>query len=412
MVDDVGADFTERPSARDPMTLSGEFLVVNCGSSSIKLGVFAAGAVRRVWSAGVERIGQAEAHFQVSDGGRLPVGVSRPVADHDAALRMLFDAVAQRASGSALSAVGHRVVHGGLEFDGPQLLDAGAEEKLRGLVPLAPLHMPRNLAGIAAARRACPNLPQVACFDTTFHRTLPRRAAMLALPRKLFDSGVRRYGFHGLSFEYIVEALRGTGVDVARERIVIAHLGAGASMCALREGRSIETTMGFSTLTGLPMSTRCGDADPGAVLHLLTARGLSAEQLQRMLYLESGLLGVSGVSGDMQVLLARAHEPGPAEAIDLFCYQARRQIASLAAVLGGLDRLVFTGGIGANAADVRAQICAELGFLGVALDESRNLGMARLISTNASSVAVEALETDEEVVIARHVRRALESLTL
>ncbi len=385
------------------MTLHGDVLVVNCGSSSIKLGVFEA---RRIWSASVERIGQTDSHLQLSEGSRPPAG---PVADHDTALRMLFDAVSQRAGSSALSAVGHRVVHGGLEFDGPRLLDADLEATLRGLVPLAPLHMPRNLAGIAAARRVWPQLPQVACFDTTFHRTLPPRAAMMALPRTLFDAGVRRHGFHGLSFEFVVEALRASRVNLLRERIIIAHLGAGASMCALKDGRSVETTMGFSTLAGLPMSTRCGDVDPGALLYLQSARGLTVEQLQHVLYRDSGLLGVSGVSGDMKVLLARAHEPGPAEAIDLFCYQARRQIASLAAVLGGLDRLVFTGGIGANAPAVRARICAELGFLGIALNEGRNLGMARLISSDASSVAVEAFETDEEIVIARHVRRVLES---
>lgn len=388
------------------MTLHGDVLVVNCGSSSIKLGVFEAGAARRIWSASVERIGQTDSHLQLSEGSRSPAG---PVANHDTALRMLFDAVSQRAGSSALSAVGHRVVHGGLEFDGPRLLDADLEATLRGLVPLAPLHMPRNLAGIAAARRVWPQLPQVACFDTTFHRTLPPRAAMMALPRTLFDAGVRRYGFHGLSFEFVVEALRASRVNLLRERIIIAHLGAGASMCALKDGRSVETTMGFSTLAGLPMSTRCGDVDPGALLYLQSARGLTVEQLQHVLYQDSGLLGVSGVSGDMKVLLARAHEPGPAEAIDLFCYQARRQIASLAAVLGGLDRLVFTGGIGANAPAVRARICAELGFLGIALNEGRNVGMARLISSDASSVAVDALETDEEVIMARHVRRVLES---
>ena len=389
------------------MTSDGEILVVNCGSSSVKLGVFDASASHRIWSAGVERIGQADTRLQILEGEDLITGDSREITDHDAALRILFEAARQRAPSSRLRAIGHRVVHGGSEFDRPQILDAAAEAKLLALVPLAPLHMPQNLAGVAAARRLWPNLPRIACFDTMFHSTLPRRAAMMALPRALFERGVRRYGFHGLSYEFVVGALKRDGVDIARERIIIAHLGAGASMCALENGRSIETTMGFSTLAGLPMSTRCGDLDPGAILHLLTDDRLSLDELQQLLYRESGLLGLSGMSGDMKALLARADDPRAAEAIDFFCYQARRQVGALAAVLGGVDRLVFTGGIGVNAPGVRARICGGLGFLGIELDSARNAEGVRLLSSDASAVLVEMRQTDEELVIARHVREIM-----
>lgn len=385
------------------MTPDGEILVVNCGSSSVKLGVFDASASRRIWSAGVERIGQADTRLEILEGEGLIGGEGGEIADHDAALRFLFEAVGLRAPSSRLRAIGHRVVHGGSEFERPRILDAAAEEKLLALVPLAPLHMPKNLAGVAAARRLWPNLPQVACFDTMFHSTLPHRAAMMALPRALFERGVRRYGFHGLSYEFIVGALKSEGVDIACERIIIAHLGAGASMCAIRNGRSIETTMGFSTLAGLPMSTRCGDLDPGAILHLLTDDRLSLDELQHLLYQESGLLGLSGMSGDMKALLARADEPHAAEAIDCFCYQARRHVGALAAVLGGVDRVVFTGGIGVNAPAVRAQICGGLAFLGIELDSVRNAEGVRVLSSDTSAVLVEVRQTDEELVVARHV---------
>jgi acetate kinase len=386
------------------VTPDGEILVVNCGSSSVKLGVFDASASHRLWSAGVERIGQAEPRLQILESESPVAGDSWEIHDHDAALRILFEAVRQRAPRSRLRAIGHRVVHGGSEFDRPQILDAAAEAKLLALVPLAPLHMPQSLAGVTAARRLWPNLPQIACFDTMFHSTLPPRAAMMALPRALFEQGVRRYGFHGLSYEFVVGALKSDGVDLTSERIIIAHLGAGASMCAIKNGGSIETTMGFSTLAGLPMSTRCGDLDPGAILHLLTDDRLSLDELQRLLYRESGLLGLSGISGDMKVLLAQADEPHAAEAIDFFCYQARRHVGALAAVLGGVDRLVFTGGIGVNAPAVRAQICGGLAFLGLDLDSARNAEGVRVLSSDASAVLVELRQTDEELVIARHVR--------
>jgi len=281
------------------------------------------------------------------------------------------------------------------------------ENRLRGLIPLAPLHQPHNLAGIAAVRRARPSLPQIACFDTAFHRSLPRLATLTALPREFCDGGIRRYGFHGLSYEYVADALRRRGIKIDRERIIIAHLGNGASMCALRHGQSVETTMGFSTLAGLPMGTRCGDLDPGVILYLLAEKGMTVERVQRLLYEESGLLGVSGLSRNMQDLLAKPAEPAAAEAVELFCYQARRHLAALTAALGGLDRVVFTGGIGANAPAVRAKICAGLEYLGIVLDAERNVAGGRDVSADASRVAIEAFSTDEELMIARHVRNVL-----
>jgi acetate kinase len=281
------------------------------------------------------------------------------------------------------------------------------EARLRQLIPLAPLHQPHNLAGITAIRKARPDIPQIACFDTAFHHDLPRLATLTALPQQLYDQGVRRYGFHGLSYEYVVDALRGSGVDVDREHIIIAHLGSGASMCAMSGGHSVETTMGFSTLAGLPMGTRCGDLDPGIVLYLLKEKGMTVERVEHLLYEESGLRGVSGLSGNMQDLLARSTEPAAIEAVEVFCYQARRHLAALTATLGGLDRLVFTGGIGANAPTVRAQICAGLEYLGIQLDVARNAGNDRVVSPDASDVAIETFPTDEELMIARHVRQVL-----
>lgn len=391
------------------MARSGEILVINSGSSSVKFGVFEARTLSRVWSAEVAGVG-GSARLRVTDARTHTIDVALAAPDHAIALKVLIESASSRPRAGAFGAIGHRVVHGGAQFQEPIAIDADIEARLRALVPLAPLHMPQNLGGIEAARVAWPNVAQIACFDTMFHATLPRRAAMMALPRALFNKGVRRYGFHGLAFESVVANLRGAGIDVDRERIVIAHLGAGASMCALENGRSIETTMGFSTLAGLPMATRCGDVDPGALLYLMVSRDFSTGRLQELLYFQSGLLGLSGVSGDLKTLLARQAEPHVAEAIEIYCYQARRHVASLAAALGGLDRLVFTGGAGANAPLIRADICARLGFLGVALDEARNRQNQRLVSSAASGVAVEAIQADEEARIAHHVARTLGAL--
>jgi acetate kinase len=281
----------------------------------------------------------------------------------------------------------------------PSLSPRPWRARLRELVPLAPLLQPHNLAGIAAVRAVRPDLAQIACFDTAFHHTLPRLARLFALPRDLHEAGIRRYGFHGLSYEYVVEALRRRNIDLDRERIIVAHLGNGASMCALRGGRSVETTMGFSTLAGLMMGTRSGDLDPGVVLYPLTRKGLSPADILTLLYQQSGLRGVSGMTSDMRELLARRSESAAGEAVDLFCYRARHHLAALTAAIGGLDRIVFTGGIGAHAPEIRQGICAGLAYLGVTVDASANTTCAPTISAPHAPVTVKVLASDEEVMI-------------
>lgn len=394
----------------DTMTATDRtILVINSGSSSVKFALFATqAALPRLWSGAIERIGLVNGHFHAVDAdGVTQIEEAADVADHNAALRMLLDTVEQRASGAPLAAVGHRVVHGGPDCDCPLIVTDAAEERLRRLIPLAPLHQPNSLAGIAAVRSARPNLLQVACFDTAFHHGMPRLAKLTGLPREFYGQGVRRYGFHGLSYEFVVNALRRSGVEVDRERIVVAHLGNGASMCALEGGRSVDTTMGFSTLAGLPMGTRCGDLDPGIVLYLLAEKGLSIDLIRHLLYEESGLLGISGSSRNMQDLLAQSAQPSATEAVEYYTYQVRRQLGALTASLGGLDRLVFTGGIGANAAVIRAKVCTGLAFLGITLDSKRNGAGERLISAHDSRVAVEAFSTNEELMIASHVHQVV-----
>ena len=388
---------------------TGAILVINCGSSSVKFAVFTSErSPLRFWSGSIDRIGVANTRFHIVDNqGQTVIDQADPIADHETALAQVLDTIDRRASQLALAAVGHRIVHGGADCDCPVIVTSAVETRLQQLVPLAPLHQPHNLAGIAAVRKTRPSLSQIACFDTAFHHDLPRLATLTALPRAFYGEGVRRFGFHGLSYEYIVDALRRSGVDVDHERIVIAHLGNGASMCAVSGGRSVETTMGFSTLAGLPMGTRCGDLDPGIVLYLLKAKGMTVERVEHLLYEESGLLGVSGVTSNMQDLLSRPDTQTAIEAVEVFCYQARRHLAALTATLGGLDRVVFTGGIGANAPIVRAKICAGLEYLDLKLDEARNASNDPIVSAHSSRVAVQALPTDEELTIARHVREML-----
>jgi len=388
----------------------GAILTLNAGSSSLKFAIFAnGGKSRRLWSGAIEEIGLPGAHFRLSDARQTVVGDEMGRIDtHEVALDRLFAAIERQSDHLGLAAVGHRVAHGGPECDCPKPVTPALLAQLHRLVPLAPLHLPANIAGIEAVCAARPDLLQVACFDTSFHHGMPRLARLSGLPRAMQDAGLRRYGYHGLSYEYILGALRGDGVDVAREKIIVAHLGNGASMCAIRGGQSIETTMGFSTLAGLPMGTRSGDVDPGLLLHLLTERQMTAEELSRLLYAESGLLGLSGVSRDMKDLLARP-EAEAAEAVAYFCYHARRHLAGLTAAMGGLDRLVFTGGIGANAPQVRAAICEGLGYLGITLERGANARGARVISVPRAPVTVEARQTDEEAMIAGHVRDMLAS---
>ncbi|MBZ0209736.1 MAG: acetate/propionate family kinase [Hyphomicrobium sp.] len=380
-------------------------LVINSGSSSVKFAVFATDpTMPRLLSGIVDRIGLVGGRFEVRDEtGKVLFDQPSSIVNHKAALFLLIKTLGEQLGARTLSAVGHRIVHGGANCDCPLPVTKELEVRLQLLVPLAPLHLPHNLAGIAAIRELQPDLPQVACFDTAFHHSLPRLARLTTLPREFQDQAIRRYGFHGLSYEYIVDALRKDGVNVARERILVAHLGNGASMCALKDGRSVETTMGFSTLAGLMMGTRSGDLDPGVLLYLLMEKGMSAEAVQKLLYERSGLLGVSGASSDMRQLLSQDDNPAAAEAIDLFCYRARQHLAALTAALGGLDRLVFTGGIGANAPEIRARICDGLAYLGITLDRKTNLAGDMTISPSGAAVTVQAVHSDEEVMIARHV---------
>ena len=397
-------------SAAPSQSPSSAILAINSGASSVKFALFGAvGDGKLRWSGEVDRIGQAGGRLCIVDSqGKTLLDDARPVKTHEDALGLVLEAIEHRASSVEVAAAGHRIVHGGEEGDRPQLITPTVEVRLRKLTPLAPLHQPHNLAGVAAIRRMRPDLTQVACFDTAFHHTLPRLATLVPLPRALRDEGLRRYGFHGLSYEYVTETLRADGVDLESERIIVAHLGDGASMCAIKGGRSVETTMGFSTMSGLPMASRCGDLDPGAILYLLLEKGLAADRVQDLLYRRSGLFGLSGFSGDMRQLLAHPDHPGATEAVDFFCYQARKHLAALTATLGGLDRLVFTGGVGAHAPVVREKICDGLGYLGVALDPARNLGGERLISDQSSGVPIEAFLTDEQAVIARQVRQVLQ----
>ncbi len=396
------------------MTSDPAILVINCGSSSVKFALFAAVAsLPRLWSGAIERIGLPEGRFHAAnENGATIIDETLAIPDHPRALRLLLRKLAQHPSGVSPVAVGHRVVHGGAGCDCPLPVDVALLTRLRRLIPLAPLHLPHNLAGIAAVRGVRPDLPQVACFDTAFHQKLPRLARLTSLPRAFADEGIHRYGFHGLSCEYVMGELhRRHGTAVAKERIIIAHLGNGASMAAIKDGRSIDTTMGFSTLGGLPMGTRSGDLDPGILLYLLTEKGMTAEQVQHVLYEQSGLLGISGLSRNMQELLEHS-DSAAAEAVDFFCYQARKHLAALTASLGGLDRLVFTGGIGTNAPAIRAQISAGLSYLGLDLDQGRNDRNESIISTSSSAVVIEALATNEELMIARHVWHVLAEQTM
>ena len=386
-------------------------LAINCGSSSIKFALFDAESEepQEVWSGAFERIGLGSSRFVVTGTcGAILIDESREAANHIAALDILLAFAEAHTSRGGLWAVGHRVVHGGDGRDGPLLVTPATEASLQRLVPLAPLHLPHNLAGILAVRLRRPDLPQVACFDTAFHHGLPKVARLTGLPRKIEEDSIRRYGFHGLSYEYVIEEIRRRdGETAAKERIIVAHLGNGASMAAIKGGRSVETTMGFSTLAGLPMGTRSGDIDPGALLYLLIEKKMTPDQLQQLLYEKSGLIGLSGVSRNMADLLGQQDTSGPAEAIDFFCYHAQRHLASLTAPLGGVDRLVFTGGIGANSPEIRARVCAALNYLGLNLDHDRNARNERVISASDSPVLIEAFKTNEELVIARHTHAVL-----
>ena len=390
----------------------GRILVVNAGSSSVKCGLYATAGERPTRVAGVHcdiqddrmrlttLIGGSERIEDLPRPALASADVSaRNVSPWHTALAVVLDRAATLAGGR-VAAVGHRVVHGGEFLARPVVVTPRVLEDLASLAPLAPLHQPQNVAGIRAAAAALPEAVQVACFDTAFHHTCPPVATRLAIPRQWHEAGIRRYGFHGLSYESVVTRLPEiTGTMPARA--VVAHLGAGASLCAIRDGLSIATTMGFTPLDGLVMATRCGSIDPGAVLHLVLRAGLSAAAVETMLTRESGLVGVSGISGDMRVLLESA-DPRAEEAVELFCERAARETASLAAALGGLDAVVFTAGIGEHAPAIRERICAKLRWLGLELDPAANAVGGPRTSMAQSRIAVWVIPTDEEGVIATH----------
>lgn len=375
-------------------------LVLNSGSSSIKFKVFRGSDV---FLAGlIEGIGTSPRMIAEPMGGDGKV--ERKLADdadHGAALEAAFSYLFGQFPDMQVNGVGHRVVHGGTAYAEPVLIDDRLLGELERLCPLAPLHQPHNLAGIRAVKHAFPNAPQVACFDTAFHRKHPWVNDIFALPRSYFEEGVRRYGFHGLSYEFIVKKLTEVAPDIADKRVVVAHLGNGASLCAIKEQRSVGSTMGFSALDGLPMGTRCGQLDPGVVLYLMQARKMTAEEISNLLYTQSGLKGLSGISSDMRELEAST-DPRASEAIDYFVFRIRREIGAMAAVLGGIDGLVFTGGIGENSARIRALVCRDMGWLGISVDDEANGENRMRISREGSTVKVLAVPTDEERMIARH----------
>jgi acetate kinase len=385
----------------------GAILALNAGSSSIKFALFASGRVRAAHGA-IAGIGTAPRFTATAaDGTALPGREFPPAATHEAMLGTLLDFVATHLPGAPLAAVGHRVVHGGQAFAAPVRVTPAVLAALDALTPLAPLHQPHNLAPIRALAATNPNLVQVACFDTAFHRSMPPLATRFALPRALHDAGIRRYGFHGLSYAWLAARLRAIAPEVAAGRVIAAHLGNGASLCAMRGGVSVETTMGFTALDGLMMGTRCGALDAGVVLHLLQQRGMTPAAVSDLLYNRSGLLGVSGISPDMHVLLD-SPDPRAAEAVALFCARIVREAGALAAALGGLDGLVFAGGIGEHAAPVRETVCAGLGFLGLRLDPAANAAGAGRISAPDSRVAAFVIPTDEEAMIATEVQEVLD----
>jgi acetate kinase len=323
---------------------------------------------------------------------------------HDGAMEHLRAFLREQLAGDRLIGVGHRVVHGGLDYTGPVRIDRRVLEALERLVPLAPLHQPHNLSPITALLERTPELAQVACFDTSFHRTNPDVAQRFALPAELHAAGVRRYGFHGLSYEYIASVLPRVDGRAAAGRTIALHLGNGSSMCAMAAGRSVATTMGFTAVDGLPMGTRCGALDPGVILYLMDERKLDARAIERLIYRESGLLGVSGVSSDMRALLASA-DPRARLAIDLYVYRIRRELGSLAAALGGLDALVFTAGIGENAPLIRERVCRDAAWLELEIDPAANAAGGPRISAPGSRVSAWVIPTDEELMVGRHTRR-------
>ena len=381
-------------------------LVVNAGSSSLKFAVYRehAGQLALSGRGQIEAIGRSP-RFEARDAAGTIVADKSwspgEYAGHDTAFAFLRRWIEGHLGGDPLVAAGHRVVHGGTVFTRPVRIDAAVLERLAALSPLAPLHQPHNLAAIRALMAVHPDLPQVACFDTAFHASAAPVAMRFALPRDFYEAGVRRYGFHGLSYEYIARALREAAPELAAGRVVVAHLGNGASMCAMHGGRSVDTTMGLTALDGLAMGTRCGALDPGVILYLLQQRGMTADAVEDLLYHRSGLLGLSGCSSDMRDLLASGDRPAR-EAIETYVFRIARELGALTASLGGLDALVFTAGIGERAPAIRAAVCARSAWLGLRLDPGANARGGPLVSVPGSRPSVWVIPTDEEKMIALH----------
>ena len=386
-------------------------LTINGGSSSIKFAFFEANdSLKRILDGVIERIGSQKAVLRVK-GLNQADNFSRPVAasDHTRAVGALVDWIQESGRRDGLTAVGHRVVHGGPKYSEPQRITAEMVEELRRLSPFDPEHLPEEILLTEEFHRRFPDLPQVACFDTAFHHDLPRVARLLSIPRRYEAKGVRRYGFHGLSYAFLLEELdRLAGAEAAKGRVIMAHLGNGASLAAVHERKPVDTSMSFTPTAGIPMSTRSGDLDPGLLWFLARTEGLNARRFNEMVNFQSGLLGISETSSDMSDLLEREnHDVRAAEAVALFCYQVKKWIGAYAAALGGVDTLVFSGGIGENSPVVRARICEGLGFLGVELEEKLNMANAAVISTRAGRVPVRVIRTDEEWMIANTVCRIL-----
>ncbi|MDQ2785846.1 MAG: acetate/propionate family kinase [Chloroflexota bacterium] len=385
-------------------------LTINTGSSSLKAALYQnAPAERRKLAIQAERIGTARGRVRIADAnGATLLDEERDLTGQDTALHALLSWLHDHRSDHPFDAVGHRVVHGGMHYREPQRVTPALLTALQQLTLIDPDHLPQALSAIRTVGEAHPDLPQVACFDTAFHRHMPPVAQRYALPHTYGDAGIIRYGFHGLSYEYIMQALRAEDRGSADRRVIIAHLGNGASMVAVRGGMSIDTTMGFTPTGGLVMGTRVGDLDPSVPLYLLRSRSMTSDEVVTLLTKEAGMRGVSGTSGDMRDLLEKeSSDPRAAEAVALFCYQAKKFVGALAAALGGLDTLIFTGGIGEHAAPVRKRICADLEFFGIQLDPKRNAADAPVISADDGAVTVRVMPTDEDLMIARHTYRLL-----
>ncbi len=383
--------------------MTDHILILNAGSSSVKFALFSSEEPLNIIDNGmVDGIGD-NLVLEVDGSDNQSSNTPLPTADHpnhNGAVALILAYLDQSFDGLKIVAVGHRIVHGGMDYSKPALLTNAVIKELEKLAPFAPLHQMQNLAGVKAAQHAFPDAVQYGCFDTSFHRQHPWVNDAYGLPREYYDEGVRRYGFHGLSYEYIHLELTSIATDIANSRVIIAHLGNGASMCAMKDGKSYASTMGFSPLDGLPMGTRCGQIDPGALLYLMDQKGMNADEITKLLYYQSGLKGLSGLSSDMRKLLASDTKEA-AQAVDYFVAHTRRELGSMAATIDGIDALVFTGGIGENARSIRARICDNLGWIGAGLDEARNEANETIISTDESHTKIMVIPTNEELTIAR-----------